>query len=404
MRVEAVFVGTELLEGKLNTHSVELARRLAPLGLALARCSTVGDGEDEIARAVRESLREADAVLVCGGLGPTFDDLSREGVAKALGRPLEFRPELFKELKAKFARRRLPMPPENRRQAFLVKGGRGIRNRFGSAPGQVVPAGDGKSIFLLPGPGSEMIPMFESDVAPRLAKAAGAGPKARLEFHFGGIMESQVDHKLRPLLKEYPRASFTILAGRGLVDFYATAPRAADLRGLSGRIRSRLGYRLIAEGPATLSSAVGERLARRRQTLAAAESCTGGMFSETVTATPGSSRYFLGGVVSYSNKVKESELGVPEPVLKKRGAVSAESAEAMAEGARRRFHSDWAVAITGIAGPDGGTKAKPVGTVFIALAGPNVTDSRLYSLNGDRNEIRLRAVNAALFWLWRSLA
>jgi nicotinamide-nucleotide amidase len=403
VRVEAVFVGTELLEGRLNTHLVELAKRFAPLGLALARTATVGDDPAEIERAVREALDRSSYVLVFGGLGPTFDDLTREGTARALGRGLEFRPELLAEIRRKFARRRVRMAPMNRRQAYLVQGGRAVRNNHGSAPGQRVDAGRGRSIYLLPGPESEMVPMLERAVLPELSRAAGDSRPAKLEFHCGGLIESEADRRLRPILAGYPKANFTILSSRGLVSFYATAPTARGLAGLRAKVLRVLGRHVFAEGASSLAAAVGRRLLERKEKLSVAESCTGGLVAEQVTKVPGSSNYFTGGLVSYDNRVKLVELGVPRRILDEEGAVSAACAEAMADGARLRFATDWAVSVTGIAGPDGGTKAKPVGTVFIALAGPDKTASRRYWLSGDRNEVRHKAANAALFWLWDSL-
>jgi nicotinamide-nucleotide amidase len=403
VRVEAVFVGTELLEGRLNTHAVALAKRFAPLGISLARTSTVGDDPAEIERAVREALERSSYVLVFGGLGPTFDDLTREGTARALGRGLEFRPELLAEIRRKFARRRLPMAPANRRQAFLVEGGRAVRNDHGSAPGQRVDAGRGRSIYLLPGPETEMVPMLERAVLPELARAAGESAQAKLQFHFGGMIESEADRRLRPILAGYPKAAFTILASRGVVSFYATSPSARGLAGLRAKVLRALDRHIFAEGPSSLAAAVGGRLLARKEKLSIAESCTGGLVAEKVTEVPGSSRYFTGGLVSYDNRLKLVELGVPRRVLDKEGAVSAACAEAMADGARLRYATDWAVSVTGIAGPDGGTKQKPVGTVFIALSGPHKTASRSYSLSGDRNEVRHKAANAALFWLWESL-
>jgi competence/damage-inducible protein CinA-like protein len=403
VRIEAVFVGSELLEGRLNTHAVELARRLAPLGLTLSRHVTVGDEEADIAAAVRQALEGSKAVLVLGGLGPTFDDLSREGVARALRRRLRFEPKLFEEIRLKFARRRLPMPPGNRRQAFVVEGGAAIRNHHGSAPGMRVDAGRGRRVYLLPGPEHEMIPMFEGRVLPELKKLARGGPLTRVEFHCAGIMESEADRRLRPILARYPKARFTILAGEAVVSFYATALRAADLKGLARRVRERLAGYIFAEGPGSLSAAVGKLLKKKKATLSVAESCTGGLLAKRLTDVPGSSDYFVGGLVGYANRLKTAELGVSPALLKKEGAVSPGCAEAMARGARRRYRADWAVSTTGIAGPGGGSKGKPVGTVYVGLANSAGTQVRHLSLTGDRDEVRRKAVNAALFWLWESL-
>ncbi len=369
----------------------------------------------EIRQAVSSALSRSDIVLVTGGLGPTFDDLTREGVAAALGSRLEYRPRLYARIRRKFrAYRHRRVPSENRRQAFVLTGARVLPNRFGSAPGQMLEWGK-KLLFLLPGPPPELYPMMEHSVLPRLKERFGRGRVLRRGvLHLCGISESAADERLASLYRTAKGAGggldFTILSEPGLVDLHMTAlgrsPKAAArlLSKAKNAAASLLDGYVFGEDEQSLESAVGERLSRRGQTLALAESCTGGLLSQKLTSVPGSSRYFLGGSVCYADSAKTRELEVPQSLLRRHGAVSAPCAKAMAEGIRRLWHSDWAVSITGIAGPGGGTKAKPVGTVFIAVAGPK-RGARAFEFlfPGSREQIRSRAAITALTLLWRRL-
>jgi len=417
-RVELLCVGSELLGGKVNTHQAYISLALAKLGLPLSRESSLPDDLAPLRRAVAEAFSRADALIVCGGLGPTFDDITREAAADALGRPLIFKPELFAQIKRRFKRFRTAMPAENRRQAFVIEGARALKNDFGSAPGQwleLSSAGGSrpKTLALLPGPFAELSPMFEREILPRLKSLYVRGIFSRaLSVHLAGISESAADERLQVLTrKPQPGETFTILAGRGQVDFHA-AVRAASAAAAEQKItrvrrliRRAVGTHAFGEGESTLESAAGNLLRRRRLTLAAAESCTAGFFSGRVTAVPGSSDYFKGGVISYSNDLKIRLLGVSPKTLKRRGAVSAECAREMAEGARRAAGASIGISITGIAGPSGGTKAKPVGLVYIGLAGPDGrTEAWQGRFLGSRQTVRERAAAAALYRLWRFLA
>ncbi|HVC09320.1 MAG TPA: competence/damage-inducible protein A [Elusimicrobiota bacterium] len=417
-RVELLCVGSELLGGKVNTHQAYISLALARLGLCLSRESSLPDDLKPLRRAIAEAFSRADVLIVSGGLGPTFDDITREAAAGALGRPLVFKPELFAQIKRRFKRFRTAMPAENRRQAFVIQGARALRNDFGSAPGQWLElrgAGGArpKTLILLPGPFAELSPMFELDVLPRLKSLYARGIFSRaLSVHLAGISESAADERLKILTRRSkPGETFTILAGRGQVDFhaavtassaFAAGKKMARVRRL---IRRAVGKHVFGEGEATLESAVGSLLRRRRLTLAAAESCTAGFFSGRVTAVPGSSDYFKGGVISYSNDLKIRLLGVSSDTLKRRGAVSSECAKEMAGGARRAAGASIGISITGIAGPSGGTKAKPVGLVYIGMAGPKgrveAWEGRFL---GSRQTVRERAAAAALYRLWRFLS
>lgn len=410
-RIALLCIGTELLSGQINTHQSTLAVILKDLGLSFSRAVCLPDDEKAIAQEVRRSLGECDVLLICGGLGPTFDDITRQAVAAALRRPLEYRPKLYAVIKKKFALRRLPIPAENRRQAFVISGARPLANKTGSAPGQILTlpaparACAAKTVVLLPGPFSELWPMFHDEVLPYLKKTCAAGISAQhLVVHMAGIPESLADEKLAPLIADpHPGVSFTILALSGQVDFHATvvagtqAKAARRLQRLRARIYQAVGDYIFGEQGQTLESALGRRLREKGMTLSIAESCTAGLLSERITAAPGSSDYFLGGVVAYSNNLKMSLLDVASATIAKHGAVSAQAALEMAQGVRRLCGASLGVSITGIAGPAGGTRAKPVGLVYIGLRGPGRAEAHWkLRLSGDRQAIRQRAAAAAL--------
>jgi len=414
--VELICAGTELLDGKTDAHRAELALRLRASGLRLSRQTVLPDDLGALAGAARAALLRCDALIVCGGLGPTFDDLTREAVARALGRELVFSPRLYAGIRRKFARLAARLPRENRRQAFLISGARALPNRTGSAPGQWLvlkrPGRRPQSVALLPGPPREMAPMLEHEVLPRLRRAYGDGMHAAAwVLHLCGLPESAADQRLKPLIRQAgPELDFTILSGHSQVDFHIFARCASSRR--AGRLVARcrrLAWRLVGahvfgEGPATLESAVGGLLRRRRLSLAVAESCTAGLLAGRLTSTPGSSSYFRGGVLAYHDAVKKDLLGVRPATLSRHGAVSAACSREMAQGARRAAGADVGVAITGIAGPSGGTPRKPVGLVFVAIAGPGPAAlAHQLRLPGERDAVRQRAAAAALRLLWAHL-
>lgn len=411
-RVEVLCVGTELLSGKVNTHMRFLAPALRGLGLRISRESSVGDSTGEIRAAVSEAFARADVVLVTGGLGPTFDDLTREGAAEALGLRLAYRPAIFERIKRRFLRFGRAVPKENARQAFVLDGAKVLSNRVGSAPGQRVTLG-GKTLFLLPGPAVEMEPMVRDHVASFLRRGTSEGrASAKLVLRLTGVAESAADERLAPLYASAGRrgVEFTILSQPGLVDLHITAS-AATRRLARQRVdaaaraaRRLVGAWIFGEDDDTLESVLGERLLARGWTLALAESCTGGLIAGRITSVAGSSRYFLGGVVCYADEAKRRELGVPAALLARHGAVSGPCVRAMAEGALERWGADCAAAVTGIAGPGGGTPKKPVGLTYLACArrGTRTRVLRL-RLPGDREAVRGRAANAALSLLLRCI-
>ncbi len=398
-----VCVGSELLAGQVNTHQAWLSVRLRRAGFEMTGEASVPDDAAVIAAALRRALASADVVIVCGGLGPTFDDLTREAAAKALGRGLTFKPALWAEILKRFARYKMKVPDENKRQAMVLAGASVLDNPNGSAPGQRLRA-KGRTMILLPGPPSEMYPMFEA-VLPRLVRDHARGiHSASFSVRLSGVPESIADEKLDPVRARWPKARFTILASGGEVAFHAASSERSPAAAHATRARLRreilaaVGEFAHGEGDVTLEAALGARLKKRGLTLAVAESCTGGLLGRRLTAVPGSSAYFLGGIISYANSVKVRAPRRPGAVLlKKHGAVSAECAAAMARGVRRAVGAGVGVAVTGVAGPGGGTKEKPVGLVYVAVSGPGRAEAvKRLEINGPREAVRGRAVTAAL--------
>jgi len=396
-------VGSELLRGKINTHVSTLARTLASIGLELSAERTVGDDPAELTRLIHQALQESAIVLVTGGLGPTFDDVTREAAAEACGRRLVVSRALLRDIERKFRKAKYRhMPPANQRQADLIEGARAILNKVGTAPGQWLDLGS-RVLILLPGPPSELNPMLEDSVLPLLKKTFPAIPVAEAHLHFVGVPESIVDDRIRPIIAEEEDVQFTILAHLGLVDFDIfvsdpSRPKACRrLARIVRKIRAVMGqafYGMDRDYP--LEKIIAEVFTQRKATLSVAESCTGGMLAKRLTDIAGSSSYFQGGVISYSNAVKNVVLSVPEATIRKHGAVSREVALAMASGIRTTLCSTWGLGITGIAGPSGGTPAKPVGLVYLGLEGPGIRKTLEMRFRGSRDAIRQRAVIAAL--------
>jgi nicotinamide-nucleotide amidase len=398
-----VCVGSELLAGQVNTHQAWLSVRLRAAGFVVVGESSVPDDVDAISAALKRALSSADAVLVSGGLGPTFDDLTREAAAKALRRGLRFEPALWKKILRRFARYHVKVPQENMRQAVRIAGAKILDNLNGSAPGQFLTAGR-KSLSLMPGPPSEMYPMFESLVLPLLA-ARHARNIHPVEFsvRLSGVPESVADERLDAVRGRWPKVRFTILASGGEVSFHASAAQrsAAMARGMRKALRADIlaavGEFAHGEGNTSLEAALGARLRKKGLTLAVAESCTGGMLGARLTSVPGASSWFQGGVIAYADSVKRNRLRVPAALISRCGAVSAECAAAMARGARRATGSGAALSITGVAGPGGGTKDKPVGLVFIAFDRVGAkTQTRRLMIHGPRETVRQRSTTSAL--------
>ncbi len=402
MQAVIIAVGDELISGAIvDTNTAYLARRLGERGIATVRHVTVGDDEADIAVAIAAAAAEADVVLVTGGIGPTVDDLSRHGLARAMGVELREDPRQAERIAARFASFGREMKPSNRVQALVPVGAAPIDNDCGTAPGLAATIGEAR-IFITPGVPREMEAMFEEKIFPQLA---GAGAVARRLIHTYGSGESNVGEVIADLMARglNPAVGTTAKDGVITVRINATGDSAeaagADADATAAEVRRRLGELVFGEGEQTLPAVVGELLAAAGATLATAESCTGGLVGEMITAVSGSSRYYLGGAVTYANAAKVDLAGVDAALIERHGAVSEPVAEAMAVGIRRRLGADWGVATTGIAGPTGGTDEKPVGLVVMAVAGPAGCEVHRRSFPGGRDVVRHRAAVAVLGYL-----
>ncbi|MHB0996580.1 MAG: nicotinamide-nucleotide amidohydrolase family protein [Elusimicrobiales bacterium] len=383
---EIVCTGSELLSGKLNTYVPLFHERLAPLGFAITREQSSGDDAAGIRDCIAGALKRADLVVVCGGLGPTFDDLTRQAAAAALRRRLVHSKSCEKILSINYGLKRLP--PNFRDQCLLVEGAKALENTNGTAFGQVLVIGR-RMLVLLPGPRKEWEPMFPNFLDEEIRSFFRRTPLTQVKLRAAGLWETQAEKLLRPVIRRFSGLEFTILAGPGTVDFII---RGDDALGAVTRAaaacRRLLGGYLYGEGAVTPAAAAGKKLLAAKRTVSCAESCTGGLAAELITDIPGSSAWFAGGVVAYSNSAKSELLGVRPSTLKAKGAVSPETAREMAAGARKVFASDYAFSVTGIAGPDGGTAGKPVGLVYFGLAGPRGTKVFRRQFRGTRGFIR----------------
>lgn len=409
LSAEIIAVGSELLTPeKTDTNGLWLTEKLNEFGIEVMLKTIVGDDEPRLLEVIKDALKRSDVVITTGGLGPTEDDITRQISAKALGRELIYDEGLEAELRRRFQVMGREMPEINKRQAWVIEGAEVIANPNGSAPG-IYFGSDNCILVNLPGPPREMKPMFEHAVLPRLSERAGEIIVKRRILRVSGMGESAVDAVASPIYKTYENVRTAILFNKTEVEIhlyarYATEADAdAVLAELSERLSSALGVAVFTTTGETMEEVVGRMLRERGETLSLAESCTGGLVSRRITEVPGSSEYFSEGAVTYSNEAKVRTLDVPEETLAAYGAVSAETAEAMAKGIRARAGTDHAVSITGIAGPGGGTEEKPVGTVFIGYAGPHGVRSIRLVLPGDRYLIRWRTSQAALDYLRRQM-
>lgn len=402
---EIIAVGSELLTAhRLDTNSLFLTGRLNDLGIDVRAKAVVGDEREDLASVLEDALRRVDLVVTTGGLGPTEDDLTREVVAALFDLPLEENADVVAAIRARFGRRGFAMPERNRRQALVPRGAAVLTNVNGTAPGLWIEARD-RIVVLLPGPPRELQAIFDRHVAPRLEELAYGRRLRRRVIKITGRAESQVDEVAQPIYSPLAEGTSpiqtTILATPGQIELHLSA-RGTDIAALDAALESGVVRLAEALAPAvfsidgrSLEVVIGDLLRSRGWTIAVAESCTAGLVLGRLTEVPGSSAWVRGGVVAYANDVKTTQLGVPEATLAAHGAVSEPVAQAMAEGVRTRLGADIGLAVTGIAGPDGGTEAKPVGTVVIAASGA-VEAVRTFRFLGDRQMVRLQSVAAAL--------
>jgi nicotinamide-nucleotide amidase len=408
MRAEILAVGSELLmPGRLETNGTYLTGRLLEVGIPVGARITVADDHALLEAAFRNALGRAQVVIATGGLGPTEDDLTREAAARALGRGLHRDPEILEALKARFARYGRVMAPVNEKQADVIDGAVVLRNERGTAPGQRVDV-DGGVLVLLPGPPSEMQPMFDALVLPGLRERARGRVVRMRSLRIAGMSESDVEQAVAPIYKTFENPRTTILSNPGMVELHFVAEGeeaacVAALDRLTLPVREALGAAVFSDDGRLLPEVVATLLRERGFTLALAESCTGGLVSARLTDLPGASAFLERSFVTYSNRAKVEELGVPADLIDRHGAVSEEVAREMARGARRVAGADIGGAITGIAGPDGGTPEKPVGLVYLALDGAAGERVRRVHFVGSRESVRYQASQTLLDMMRRGL-
>lgn len=411
-QIEFIVTGDEVMRGQIaDTNTQITASRLYPMGLTLRRTTVVGDRDEDIVAALRETSGRADFCIVSGGLGPTSDDLTAACAARAAGVQMRRHEPWIAHLHARWAKIRPgePIPPNNLRQADVPETAEVLGNPDGSAPAFALRIGRCE-FFFLPGVPREYHRIVQEMVVPRLLQAAGGGVLRSRFLHCYGVTESRLDHLVAPIREQHPqvRFGFRTKFPENHLSLVAIAPDAAaaesNLARVEKQCRDVLGGLVYGADGVTFAQSVGEELARRGQTVCCAESCTGGLLTELLTEVPGSSKWTLGAFVTYSNEMKESALGVPRSLLVEHGAVSEPVVRAMAEGARARSGATWSLAITGIAGPDGGTPEKPVGTVWLALAGAGGTRAHKAAYRGDRGQVRLQSAFGALQLLREALA
>jgi nicotinamide-nucleotide amidase len=402
MDAEIIAVGSELLTPyRLDTNSLFLTAELNRIGFHVRRKHVVGDCDEDLHEVFRSALQRVEVVISCGGLGPTVDDRTREIVADLLERKLKINDAILRSIQERFRSFGRTMPDVNARQAMVPEGAEPLPNTRGTAPGLWIEQGS-KVVVLLPGPTHELQEMFVREVKPRLARYGGNLRLFTRDLRITGLPESEVDQRTSPIAAQYEGTEMTILSALGEIQLHpriwsqdeAAANKLLDE--MVERFRLVLGENLFSTSGETLETVVARELQDNRATIAVAESCTGGMLAARLTNVPGSSSYFRGGVVSYSNDLKTAWADVPKELIESKGAVSSEVALAMAHGIRQQTNSTLGVGVTGIAGPTGGTLEKPVGLVHIAVVNEKNAKERAFRFPGDRDRIRHQATQAAL--------
>lgn len=413
MIAEIIAIGSELLTPfRQDTNSLYLTAQLNNVGVQVAFKTIVGDSLKDIVRVTTAALSRADVLILSGGLGPTEDDLTREAVAETLGLQLRRDPAIVAAIERRFAEHGWKMSPNNVKQGDVITGASVLMNANGTAPGQWISGrSDGKEkiIILLPGPPHELKALFENSVLERLRAKVPEQFLAARVLKITGMGESACDARVAPIYKRFTDVETTILAGPGEIQLHLkTQAASADLAEkrldeLVDRLEAELGDNVFSDNGESLEQIVSYFLQMRSATLSVAESCTGGLVAERLTSISGSSRYFIGGVVAYSNELKTQFADVPQDLLDVYGAVSAQVAGALAEGIRKRCGTTLGLGVTGVAGPTGGTPEKPVGLVFHGLASDSGTEVIKRNFPGDRERIRWFASQQALDMVRRKL-
>ena len=401
MRAEIITVGTEILLGDIvNTNSQFLAKELANLGVEVYYQGTVGDNEDRLLESLEESLHRSDMVITTGGLGPTKDDLTKETAAKLFNQELVFHEESWYEIEAYFNKLGKVPTENNKKQAYFPKEAIVLKNNNGTAPGAILKK-DNKTIIVLPGPPREMKPMFEESVKPYLQYLTDDILVSKT-LRFYGIGESSLENAIIDIINEQSNPTIAPYAKDTEVTLRITAKAISEevamdlINPVIDKIEDRVGQYIYSQGESTLEDTVAEMLVNKNLTISVAESCTGGMVSSNLINYPGISSVFMEGCITYSNEAKMKSLGVKKETLDKFGAVSEETAREMAEGIARRYNTNIGISTTGIAGPEGGTKEKPVGLVYFGIYINGKTIVKRYIFNGSRQQVRLRATKTIL--------
>jgi nicotinamide-nucleotide amidase len=422
VKIELICTGSELLAGKLNTNAAFIGSRLFSIGLELSCVTDIGDRKQDLAKQFNIVFERSSVIIVTGGLGPTFDDITVKTAAECLRLPIYCDEKVLKSIQEYFTKRSISKIPKiNERQANIIKGAKVLKNHLGTAPGQMLHfkfKKDGKkyhkTLFLLPGPPREMKPIFEENVEPFL-KSYFSGIRKNSSLHVFGLSESAVAEAIKPIIEEakfgdVQTVEFGILASESIVDIKFAVCGVNEIvvdnaiKNLNLRFSDVLKENIFGYNEDTLASVVGKLLIQKRKTVSFAESCTGGKISAAITDVAGSSLYFKSSVVTYSNESKIKVLGVKEETLKSFGAVSEETAKEMARGILNLSGSDYAFSVTGIAGPGGGLKDKPVGLVYVGFAESKKTESFKFNFIGTREDIRNRTVNTVLDCLRKKLS
>jgi nicotinamide-nucleotide amidase len=406
---EFIAIGSELLTPeRTDTNSLWFTEKLNEIGVEVKLKTIVGDDEARLEETIRDAMKRSDIVITTGGLGPTEDDVTRPVAARAIGRELVYHTEIEEHLRERFRGWGREMPEINKRQAYVIDGSDVLPNPNGSACGMLVET-DGKVLAIFPGPPRENQPMFSDHVLPKLRKLAGDVVVRKRILRVSGLGESAIDEAIAPIYKAYRDVQTSILFSKSEVEVHLSA-RAADenaalatLDELAGKISDKLGIAVFAANGETMEQVIAKMLTERGETVSTVESCTGGLIARRLTELAGSSKFFMEGAVTYSNEAKVRTVNVKQETLDNFGAVSSETAEEMARGMRERAETDYAISVTGIAGPDGGSEEKPVGTVWFGLADRDGVRTLKLVFPGDRYLVRWRSSQAALDMLRRRL-
>ena len=409
MDIEILTIGDEILTGHtVDSNSAYIAARLLDIGLTVKYISSTGDAVDQMEEAFRTALSRAQLIITTGGLGPTDDDNTKKGIVKVFKRNLIFHEEVLTDIKARYAHRGIEMPAINQNQALLPQGATFFPNRYGSAVGLCITE-SGRTFISLPGVPREMQQIINDEVIPYLSKLNKEQTIKVIKLRTTGIVESKIAELIKPGLKLEPGVRLAYLPTYSGVDLrIIAADQSHDVatekaHELSRYLEQIVGKFIYGKNNDTLEETVGQLLVDNDRTLATAESCTAGSLSAIITSVAGASNYFLGGVVAYANDIKQSLLNIDERIITDHGAVSEECAIAMAQGVREATGAEYALSITGIAGPDGGSEEKPVGTTFIGLASMHTTVARKFLFGTSREANRIRASYAALEMLRREI-